>query len=110
VPGIPRPLRSRRILCVDGLGGIPSRLLVYEGWGAIGDTVELFASEMPKAGWTRNPDVESVIQKKLPGRFLSFLKGTKRAMIYIERDQGTNTVRTAVAYSIKSWLPPDRGL
>jgi len=110
VSGIPRPLRSRRVFCVDGLGGITSRLLVYEGYGEIGDTVDLFATEMPKAGWRRNSDVERVIQKQLGGQFLSFLNGTKRAMVYIERDQGTNKVRTAVVYSVKGWLPPDRGL
>ena len=110
IPGIPRPLRSKRVFCIDGLGGIPSRLLIYEGWGAIDDTVALFAAEMPKAGWTRNTDAENVIQKRLSGRFLSFLNGTKRAMIYIERDEGTNKTRTAVAYTVKSWLPPDRGL
>jgi hypothetical protein len=110
VPGIPRPLRSRRVLCVDGIGGIPSRFLAYEGWGEIADSVSLFATEMPKAGWTRNSDVESVIQKKLEGTFLSFLKGTHRAMIYIEREKDTSKVRTVVAYSVKGWLPPDRGL
>jgi hypothetical protein len=110
LPGIPRPLRSRRIFCIDGLGGIPSRLLVYEGWGAIDDTLELFATEMPKAGWQRKTEAESIIQKQLPGRFLSFLNGKKRAMIYVERDEGTNKVRTAVAYSVKAWLPPDRGI
>ena len=110
VPGIPRPLRSRRVFCIDGLGGIPSRLLVYEGFGAITDTADLFAAQMPKAGWTRNTDAENVIQKQLEGRFLSFVQGTRRALVYIERDPGTSKVRTAVAYSVKDWLPPDRGL
>jgi len=110
VPGIPRPLRSRRVFCIDGIGGIPSRLLVYEGSGAISDTVDLFASEMPKAGWQRNTDVERVVQKHLDGRFLSFLKGTERTMVYIEREPATGKVRTAVAYSDKRWLPPGRGL
>ncbi|MFP4057888.1 MAG: hypothetical protein ACLF0G_13560 [Candidatus Brocadiia bacterium] len=112
VAGIPRPLRSRRTLCVEGLGGIPSRLLLYEGYGPIGDNVELFATEMPQAGWTRNGDVERVIQKRLPdgARFLSFLKGTERAMMYLERDRSTGKVRIAVVYSVKDWLPPDRGL
>ncbi len=110
VPGIPRPLRARRIFCIDGLGGIPSRLLVYEGWGAISDTVERFASEMPRAGWTRNADAERILASKLRGSVLSFTKGTKRAMVYIERDEGSNKVRTAVAYTIKAWLPPDRGI
>jgi len=105
-----RPLRSRRVLCVDGLGGIPSRLLLYEGWGAISDTVEHFASEMPKAGWTRNADVESVIQKQLPGSFLSFLRGTRRTMVYIEREESSGKVRTAVVFSVKDWLPAGRGL
>lgn len=110
VPGIPRPLRSRRVFCIDGLGGIPSRLLVYEGSGGMSDTVEVFATEMPKAGWERNSDVERVVQKHLEGRFLSFLKGAERAMVYIEREAQTGKVRTAVAYSVKSWLPPGRGL
>jgi len=110
VPGIPRPPRARRVFCVDGLGGIPSRLLVYEGWGALDDAVEVFAAEMPKAGWQRNSDAEKIIQKHLEGRFLTFVKGTRRAMIYVERDPGTNSVRTAVAYTVKDWLPPDRGL
>jgi len=110
VPGIPRPLRSRRVFCIDGIGGMPSRLLVYEGSGAISDTVDLFANEMPEAGWQRNADVERVVQKHLDGRFLSFLKGTERAMIYIEREPATGKVRTAVAYSDKRWLPPGRGL
>lgn len=110
VEGIPRPLRSRRVLCVDGLGGITSRLLVYEGWGETADTVERFATEMPKTGWTRNTDVERVVQKHLPGQFLSFLRGTHRALIYIEREADTNKVRTSVTYAIKGWLPPDRGL
>jgi len=110
VPGIPRPLRSRRVLCVDGLGGIPSRLLLYQGFGEIDDIVTAFVTEMPKANWKRNSYVEEIIQKRLPGRFLSFLKGTKRAMIYIERDSVTGKVRTAVVYSVKEWLPPDRGV
>jgi len=110
VAGIPRPLRSRRLFCIDGLGGIPSRLLVYEGWGEISDTVELFASAMPKAGWTRNIDGERILRKHARGTLLSFVRGTRRAMVYIERDKGTNKVRTAVAYTVKGWLPPDRGL
>jgi len=110
VPGIPRPLRSRRVFCIEGIGGIPSRLLVYEGSGPISDTADLFATEMPKSGWQRNTDVERVIQKHLEGKFLSFLRGTERAMIYIERETDTGKVRTAVAYSDKRWLPPGRGL
>jgi len=110
IPGIPRPFRSRRTLCVDGLGGIESRLLVYEGWGDIADTIEHFAEEMPKHGWTRNADVERILQQNLPGTFLSFLKGTHRAMVYLERDAATSKVLTAVTYAVKGWLPPDRGL
>ncbi|HUT36472.1 MAG TPA: hypothetical protein VNE39_23495 [Planctomycetota bacterium] len=110
VPGIPRPPQARRVFCVDGLGGIPSRLLVYEGAGSLDDAAQVFADEMPKAGWTRNSDAENVVQTQLPGKFLSFLQGTRRAMVYIERDPGTSKVRTAVAYSVKDWLPPDRGL
>ena len=111
VGGIPRPLRSRRVLCVDGLGGITSRLLVYEGFGDISDSLERFETEPPRSGWTRNRDVENVIQRHLPrGTFLSYLKGVKRVMIYIERDPESNKVRTAVAYSEKPWLPPDRGV
>jgi len=105
-----RPLRSQRVLCVDGLGGIPSRLLVYEGWGTISDTIEHFATEMPRAGWTRNAEVEKIIQRQLPGSFLSFLRGTRRTMVYIEREESTGKVRTAVVYSVKDWLPADRGL
>ena len=110
VPGIPRPPSSRRVFCIDGLGGFTSRLLVYEGDGAMADAVDRFAAEMPKAGWRRNADVERIVQKRLEGQFLSFLNGTRRAMIYIERDAATNKLRTAVAYSVKGWLPPDRGL
>jgi len=110
VPGVPRPPRARRVFCIDGLGGIPSRLLVYEGSGSPDEAAQVFADEMPKAGWTRNSDVENVVQRHLEGKFLSFIKGTRRTMVYIERDKGTNKVRTAVAYSVKDWLPPDRGL
>ncbi len=110
VPGIPRPPNARRVFCIEGLGGITSRLLVYEGWGSLEAASDVFAAEMPKDGWTRNQDAENVIQKRLEGKFLSFLKGTSRAMVYIERDKTTNKVRTAVAYSVKDWLPPDRGL
>lgn len=110
VPGIPRPPNARRVFCIEGLGGITSRLLVYEGWGSLEAASDVFATEMPKNGWTRNTDAENVIQKQLEGKFLSFLKGTHRTMVYIERDRVTNKVRTAVAYSVKDWLPPDRGL
>jgi len=110
LPGIPRPPNARRVFCIDGLGGITSRLLVYEGWGTMDDAAQVFADQMPKAGWTRNSDAENVIQRQLPGKFLSFLNGTRRTMVYIERDPGTNKLRTAVAYTVKDWLPPDRGL
>ena len=110
VPGIPRPPRSQRVFCIDGLGGIPSRLLVYDGFGAVSDIVDRFATEMPKGGWTRNVDAERVLAKNLRGAILSFIKGTKRAMVYIEREDDTGKVRTAVAYTIKGWLPPDRGI
>ncbi len=110
VPGIPRPPNARRVFCVNGLGGIQSRLLVYEGAGSLDAAADIFVSEMPKAGWTRNTDAENIIQRQLEGKFLSFIQGTRRAMVYIERDPGTNKVRTAVAYAVKDWLPPDRGL
>ncbi|MBM4038575.1 MAG: hypothetical protein FJ290_08685 [Planctomycetes bacterium] len=110
VPGIPRPPQARRVFCVDGLGGIPSRLLVYEGAGSLDEVATVFADDMPKAGWTRNRDAENIVQRHMAGKFLSFVQGTRRAMVYVERDQGTNKVRTAVAYTVKDWLPPDRGL
>ncbi|MBM4031761.1 MAG: hypothetical protein FJ291_08260 [Planctomycetes bacterium] len=110
VPGIPRPPHARRVFSIDGLGGITSRLLVYEGAGTLDDAAQVFADEMPRSGWTRNTDAEGVVQKHLDGRFLSFIKGTSRTLVYIERDPGTAKVRTAVAYSVKDWLPPDRGL
>jgi len=108
-PGVPRPLRSNRVMCVENLAGLPSILSLYEGWGEIDDSVELIRAGMDRAGWQRNLLVEDAVNEKLPGRMLSYTRGVENCLIHIEREPATNHVATTMFYSQKPWLPEGRG-
>lgn len=105
-PGVPRPLNSVRMLSVEDLGGIPSVLAFYEGWGGIGQNVDYFRDEMRSGGWKEHRLAERLMNEELEGEVLSFAKDTKRCFVYFEKDRRSGKLTTAVLYRVKDWLPP----
>lgn len=106
-PGVPRPLNSIRKFSVENLGGIPSVLAFYEGWGTIGDNVDHLKDEMPRRGWKESHLVEQLMDQTVEGEVLSFTRGARRCFIYFEKDPRSSKLTTAVLYREKNWLPPD---
>jgi len=105
-PGVPRPLNSLRMLSVQNLGGIPSGLAFYQGWGSIAENADYFTEEMARRGWKEHRLAQRLMNEQLPGETLSFAKGTKRCFIYFEKDRRTGKLTTAVLYRVRNWLPP----
>jgi len=107
-PGVPRPLNSVRLLSVENPGGIPSVLAFYECWGDTAENADYMATRMSRQGWKESPLAEELMGRELPGEVLSFSKGTKHCMVYLERNARSGKTTVAVLYREKDWLPPGR--
>jgi len=105
-PGVPRPLNSVRMLSVENLGGIPSVLAFYQGWGSVEENVDYFRSEMGRGGWKEHRVTERLMNEQLQGEVLSFAKDTRRCFVYFQKDRRSGKLTTAVLYRVKDWLPP----
>jgi len=106
-PRVPRPLDSVRKFSVENLGGIPSVLAFYEGWGAIVDNVDYFKDEMARSGWKESELAARLMNQTIDGEVLSFTRGARRCFIYFEKDPRSGKLTTAVLYREKNWLPPE---
>jgi len=104
-PGIPRPIRSSRTMSVEDLGGVPSVLAFYEGWGPAAEQASFFRREMAGRGWRETEDFGRMMSEQMDGDVLSFTNGTKRCMIYIEKEPRSGKLVTTVLYRVKDWLP-----
>jgi hypothetical protein len=105
-PRVPRPLDSVRLLSVENLGGVPSVLAFYEGWGTMAANADYLRKEMGRLGWQEQRLAGKLMAQELEGSVLSFAKGTKRCLIYLEKDPRSGKLTTAVLYRVKDWLPP----
>jgi len=105
-PGVPRPLNSIRMMSAQDIGGIPSVLAFYEGWGNVDDNIDHFRSEMAHDGWKPKDVHEAFINEEMEGDVLVFTKGTSYCLIHLEQDARSGRIHTAIMYREKDWLPP----
>ena len=103
-PGVPRPLNAVRMMSASNIGGIPSVLAFYEGWGGVADNVDHFRDEMGRQGWKEHGLQRELMNMTLEGETLSFVKGASFCLIHVEREPRSGKVTTAVMYREKNWL------
>ena len=109
-PSVPRPLNSARLFSVQDLGGVPSVLAFYEGWGAVADNIDYYADEMARQGWKESRSLTERMNQELEGHLLAYTKGQKHCIVYFEKDRRSGKLTTAVLYREKNWLPPNQAL
>jgi len=109
-PGVPRPLNSVRLLSVQDLGGVPSVLAFYEGWGSVADNIGHYRSEMSREGWKESRSMAERMNQELDGELVAYAKGVKHCIVYFEKDPRSGKLTTAVLYREKNWLPPNKAL
>jgi len=105
-PGVPRPLNSIRMMSAKDIGGIPSVLAFYEGWGSVDDNIDHFRDRMARGGWKAKDVHETFINEEMEGDTLVYTKGTSYCLIHLEHDARSGRIHTAIMYREKDWLPP----
>lgn len=109
IPGLPRPIRSRLLASAKGLGGVNAAFLAYESWGSFTGVRDSLREDFEREGWQRNHRFEKLASDQLPGRLLSYTRGSERCLISVERVSETGKVETLLLYVDKRWLPEGGG-
>ena len=104
-PGVPRPLNSIRMMSAQDIGGIPSVLAFYEGWGNVEDNIDHFRDQMAREGWKQNDVHETFINEEMEGDTLVYTRGTSYCLVHLGQDARSGKVHTAIMYREKEWLP-----
>jgi hypothetical protein len=105
-PGVPRPARTIRALCLENLGGVPSVLNFYEAWGPPGHVADDVREQMAEAGWRERRDSSRVLTRNYEGlALLSFSRGHEQCLVGIDRDPRTGKMGILVFWAERRWLP-----
>jgi hypothetical protein len=105
-PGVARPPRSTRRLCLENLGGLPSVLGVYEAWGSSDDLLEDFRLAMTERGWRERGASSKLLTENYDGlALLSFVRGHEQCLLAIERPPRSGNMVVVVFWAERRWLP-----
>jgi hypothetical protein len=105
-PGVARPPRSTRKLCIENLGGVPSVLGFYEAWGVPGDLLEDLRSNMNERGWEERKASSKLLTENYDGlALLSFARGHEQCIVGVERPPRSSTMIVVVFWAERRWLP-----
>lgn len=110
-PGVPRPPRSVRTLCIENLGGVPSTMLIYDAWGAPGELVEDLDVAMAELGWERRVESSQILTRNYRGEaLLSFSRGREQCIVAVDREPETGKISILMFWAERAWLPEDTAL
>jgi len=110
-PGVPKPQRSVRTLCIENLGGVPSTMLMYDAWGAPGELVEDLGAAMAELGWERRTESSRILTGNYEGEaLLSFSRGREQCIVGVDREPKTGKMIILMFWAERAWLPEDTAL
>jgi len=109
VPGVPRPPFARRVLCLDGIGGVPSMIVFYEGGGNEAEIQKHYIQKMTASGWTFAEEVATLFSEQIQHQVLSFHRGQASCLILFEREAKSWRLDTSIFYIVRDWMPPAKG-
>jgi len=105
-PGVPKPLRSTRISCIENLGGVASVLAFYEAWGPPSEMVEHFRREMADNRWKERADSSKVLTRNYDGiALLSFSRGHEQCIVGVDQAPVSGKIIVSILWAERRWLP-----
>lgn len=110
-PGVPKPPRSVRTLCIENLGGVPSTMLMYDAWGAPGELVDDLGAAMAELGWERRIGSSRILTRNYEGEaLLSFSRGREQCIVGVDREPKTGKMIILMFWAERAWLPEGTAL
>lgn len=105
-PGVPKPLRSTRTLCIENLGGLPSVLACYEAWGRPSEIVADMVEQMTANRWLERAESNRILTQNYGGdTLLSFSRGHEQCLIAVDREPKSGKILVLVFWAERRWLP-----
>ena len=105
-PGVPRPIRSTRTLCIENLGGVASVMTFYEAWGRPSDIVDDLREGMTENGWTERSASSRTLTENYDGdALLSFSREHEQCVVGVDRDSRTGKMVVLIFWADRPWLP-----
>jgi len=105
-PGVPKPLRSVRVSCIENLGGVPSVLAFYEAWGPPSEIVEHFRREMADNRWKERADSSRTLTGNYDGiALLSFSRGHEQCIVGVDQAPRSGKIIISILWAERRWLP-----
>ena len=110
-PGVPKPPRSTRSLCIENLGGLPSVLTFYEAWGRPSEIVEDLRHGMAEHQWKERRESSAILTQNYAGHaLLSFSRGHEQCVVGVDQERKTGKIVVVVFWAERPWLPEGTAL
>ena len=110
-PGVPRPPRATRVLCIENLAGLDSVLAFYEAWGRPSGLVEDVRAEMGEHGWAERAESSATLTEHYAGHaLLSFSRGREQCLVAVDQAPKTGKIVVVVFWAERPWLPEGTAL
>ncbi len=110
-PGVPKPPRSTRTLCIENLGGLPSVLAIYDAWGRPSELAEDISSAMARSGWEVRAESSAILTENYAGHaLLSFSRGREQCVVAVDQEPKTGKIVIVLFWADRPWLPEGTAL
>ena len=110
-PGVPKPSRSTRTLCIENIGGAPSVLSFYAGWGSPSGMVDDLTRGMTANRWTARAESSRILTENYDGfALLSFVRGHEQCVIGVDQEPKTGRIIITLLWAERRWLPEGTAL
>jgi len=110
-PGVPKPPRSTRTLCIEGLGGLASVLVFYEAWGRPSEIADDVRRGMAENNWTERAASSSILTRNYEGAaLLSFSRGHEQCIVGVDQGPKTGKIIILTFWAERPWLPTGTAL
>ena len=110
-PGVPKPSRSTRTLCIENLGGAPSVLSFYDAWGSPSGMVDDLTRGMTANRWTARTESSRILTEHYDGvALLSFVRGHEQCVIGVDQRPQTGRIIITMLWAERRWMPEGTAL
>lgn len=110
-PGVPKPPRSTRTLCIENLGGLSSVLAIYDAWGRPSELAEDIQSAMAESRWKVRAGSSTILTENYAGHaLLSFSRGREQCIVAVDQESKTGKIVIVVFWADRPWLPEGTAL
>ncbi len=109
--GVPKPRHSTRTMCIENLGGLPSVMAFYEGWGRPSGIVEDLRHDMAENRWKERRESSKTLTANYEGNsLLSFCRRREQCIVGVDQERKTGKIVIMIFWAERPWLPEETAL